>query len=184
MQSQLCLDENPAQVEIARLKQGRPGQALHDEKRPAERGGVRAREEDAGRGIAEARKGILGHALAEHARGIVLRTEQPQDQGSREGRRGAPQAEGKDPSVEAPADGGQGLLELEAALIEPRAQMIEERRPQISRKTRRAYPTCLWTNSMIRSIAFVEAGEPAFRVMNPSVSPSKSSSSSWPPALR
>src|SRR5262249_26286834 len=113
---------------------------------------------------------------------------------SREGRGGAPQAKGEDPRVEAPADRGQGLLELEATLIEPPAQVLEERcgeisatihaRTPTSRATRRAQPTCLCTNSMIRSIALVDAGEPAFRVMNPSVSPSKSSSSSWPPALR
>src|SRR5207249_5156273 len=53
VQSQLRLDENPAQVEIMCLEQGRPGQALHDEKRAAERGSVRARKEDPGRGVAE-----------------------------------------------------------------------------------------------------------------------------------
>src|SRR5712692_11402234 len=116
---------------MAGLEQGLPRQALHDEPRSAEQGGVRAREEDAGSRIAETGEGILGHALSQHAGGIVLRAEQSQDQGSRERRRRVSQAKGKDPGVEAPGDRSEGLLELEAAIIEPRAQTVEQIRGKI-----------------------------------------------------
>src|SRR5207245_9951058 len=105
-----------------------------------------------------------GHALAQRARGIVLRSEEPQDQRSREGGRGAPQTEGKDPCVEAPADRGQGLRELEAALIEPRAQIIQERRGKIPAPVHVRTPTYPKDASGLSDLLVHELDDPLDRL--------------------
>ena len=91
VEPELRPSEDAGNVELPHLEHRPAWRPLHDEKGPVQDGRVRAGGQDARRWVAQRGDRVLHGSLAKRPRRVVLRPEQPEDQGPGERRRRAGQ---------------------------------------------------------------------------------------------